>query len=750
MSFLDKLPKLPFGSSNKSNFEYYFGLNIEADQVVGSVWGIEGDKMKIVNTAKAPYKSLDPSSADSSGQGITEAANFALDQALADFEPEPAKILFGVPDDWLQDEDLKPEYLKTLRHMTRELDVVPMAYVSTTHAICHLLQKQQGVPVTAVLVNISDPLQVSVVKAGKIIGSKSLKRSANLPEDIEKALLSFTDVEVLPSKILIYGPEDLNKYKEELLSFGWMAQLPFLHLPKIEELDQDFAIKAVSFAGGSELNPNVTLIQSSAILPEDKPHRISRPLEEHENISSEREGLEDMGFVAGDIEQYAKKPKSGSLGGEMVPSGENYGVDVYGDNLPAGKHQAASLGGFPGEGSLKDKILSPFLNFRFSMPSGGVLSNTKVLLIPSLIIILLVGALLFFQKATVEVFVDLKTLEKEATVTADPNAKAVDEGAKVIPGKIVSTDVSGSGKGSATGKKQIGDPAKGAVVIYNKTSAPKSFSAGTVLVGPGNLSFTLDSSVNVASQSAVEGGISFGKATANVTASAIGPDSNLAAGKELTIKGQDSGSFSAKVDTALSGGVSKDVTVVTSDDQKKLLAQVSSDLRAKAQQDIQGKLTGDSKIIAEGLVEKITKQSFSKNVGDQASEFSLNLSANYKGTAYNDGDLKLIVSKLVEINVPGGYDLDLSKTETQADVSKVDKDGKLIFTAKFKAKLMPKVDQDKIKKEISGKTPAQAAAILKNIENVIGSNIQTRPSLPGPLQILPFLPKNITLEITAK
>src|SRR5207253_1501949 len=110
---------------------------------------------------------------------------YVLDQALADFQPEPTKVLFGVPDSWLQDDDLKPEYLKELRHLVKELDVSPMAYVSTTHAVTHLLQKQQGMPVTAVLVHIANPLTVTVVKGGKILATKEHKRSANLPQDIE-------------------------------------------------------------------------------------------------------------------------------------------------------------------------------------------------------------------------------------------------------------------------------------------------------------------------------------------------------------------------------------------------------------------------------------------------------------------------------------------------------------------------------------------------------------------------------------
>ncbi len=67
-------------------------------------------------------------------------------------------------------------------------------------------------------------------------------------------------------------------------------------------------------------------------------------------------------------------------------------------------------------------------------------------------------------------------------------------------------------------------------------------------------------------------------------------------------------------------------------------------------------------------------------MGDQATDFTVNVTVTMKGTAYMDGDLKSIVSKLVKVNVPEGYELDLAKTETQADVSKLEKDGRLVFS----------------------------------------------------------------------
>lgn len=754
MSIFDKLSSLIPKFKREENLEYYFGLNIEPERLEASVWGVEKKKLRIINTATYKYQSEDE---------LTDAANYALDNALADFTPEPSKILFGVPDSWLQDEDLKPEYLKHLRSMVKELDVVPMAYVSITHAISHYLQKLEGVPVTAILIDISDPLLVTVVKAGKIIGTKMQRRTGNLPEDVEKALLTFSDVEVLPSKILIYGGTEtgLEKFKQELLTYSWMSQLPFLHLPRVDVLEEGVSIKAISFAGASEINPDINIQPGELDINQMEVRaKVSRPLVaesfEHSNISKVADdNLEDLGFVAGDIEEKERESndranaqenlaKHSGAGGEedletavSVPVQRRPNLEQnFGDEYPVSKRA----------GSVLDKFSLGGLGSN----AGNLLSNSKFLLIPVLILVLLIVAAIFLPKAKVTVFVDPRTLEKDAIVIADPTQTTVDEVNKKIPGKTVETDVSGISKGTASGKKKVGDPAKGSVIVYNKTSASKSLSSGTQLLGPNNLIFVLDSSVNVASQSAVEGGISFGKTTANVTAAGIGPDGNLPAGKELSVKGQSADAISAKVDSAFSGGVSKDVTVVTSDDQKKLLAQLSADLRKQASDQIQGKLTAGLKVLPEGLQEKIVKQNFSKNVNDQAQEFSLNLTVNYRGTAYNENDLKLIVSKLVETNVPEGYSLDLSKTETQSDVSKIEKDGRLIFNAKFNAKLMPKLDIEKIKKEIAFKTPSEVEAKLKTYENVIGGDVKMNPSLPGPFARLPFLAKNITIEINTK
>ncbi len=228
-----------------------------------------------------------------------------------------------MPDSWLQDENLKDEYLKLLQHLVKELDVSPMAYVSTNYAISHLLQKQSGAPINAILVNAADPLSVAVVKGGKIMGAKIQKHTDDLPQDIERALLAIHDVEVLPSKIIIYNStlskEQLSKLKDELHAYAWMSSLPFLHLPKIETLDESIEIRAICYAGGSELEPQLYFhdhVLTTEHLQYEETTTLPTKADDNLAIATQEDGLAELGFVEGDIagvtEEVVPDPKRSS------------------------------------------------------------------------------------------------------------------------------------------------------------------------------------------------------------------------------------------------------------------------------------------------------------------------------------------------------------------------------------------------------------------------------------------------------
>lgn len=686
----------------EEQLEYFFAINIGTDSLTAALWTIEGRQLKILNTASESYSSSDE---------IIAVADKLLDQVVGLKEIEPQKILFGVPNSWLSDDNLKDEYLSLLRSFVKELELTPMAYVATSNALIHFLENQDGIPTTAILIGFQKlHLAVTVVRAGQLDAVKVIKRGESSGSDIEKTLLTFTDIETLPSKILIYG-DIAPELKSQLSSFAWMSKLSFLHLPKIEELGQDLEIKSICLAGGSEINGDVfykdQIIKKQA--EQEGPENLDRQdVRESEDQKFEEDG-DNFGFVVGDVakEEIIQPPLE---------------IDDFEKDL----EQPVAI-----ETKHKRRF-----SFKKLIPIGALG-----------VVVLLAVVYLLLLKADVKIYVEPKILEKDAQVVVDPNQKIVDENNKIIPGQIMEVEVSGTAKDTASGRRQIGDPAKGTVVIINNTAGGQNFSAGTTLTSSGGIKFKLDNTASVSATLADS--TSKSTVTVSVTAVAIGADGNIPSETKLTIGSFATDQFVGKAQGNFSGGTSKDVTVVSSDDQQRLLAKLSSDLRQQAQQKLQEKYP-NKKILAEALSESMTGKSYSKNINDQASDFSLNLTIKFKGTGFDDADLRTIVSKLVNLQVPDGFTLDLSATETQADVSKLDKDGKLIFLARFKAKLLPKIDTDRIKDQIKLKTPDQVVSLLKGMDNILGADITLTPNLPKPLSRLPILTKNIKVEVGLK
>lgn len=798
MSLLESLTaKLP-GHSSSPQVEYFFALNIGPEKLTAALWTVSNSKLQVINSAEDFYISEEE---------IVNVADRLLDMVLDGHEVEPTKILFGVQDSWLDKDDLKDPYLKLLKTLVKELELTPMAYVASSHALVHFLEKQENSPVTAILVGIGKKFVVTtLVRAGKIDGSVAVERKTNLGADVEKGIAQAVKADVLPARILIYGEGNLETQKADLMSYPWMSKLSFLHFPKIEILRDDLEIQSVALAGAVEIDPD-TKIDAAAVINNKTEHKpvlltdednvihhssldnslsveTSQPeTDANEKTSSEQlvteetseEQLEtsaDLGFVAGDVTQKQvdkdalKQEAADILDEEMV---DDLAQDI--DTSPRMSHQDHVQNiNVPKDDGLEgynfdDELLPTTTNVVSDMPSTDFdqkpslarklkipgLIGKKMLIIPVVIVVLLIAAYIFIPKAKVSVYVEPRILEKETQVIADPSIKELDNEGQKIPAEVVDIQISGSGKGVATGKKQVGDSAKGVVVIRNKTNQAKVLAKGTTLTGPGGIKFTLDNSVSIASMSAEDG--TWSKANGEVVAVDIGPDGNLPSGSDLSISGLTSDQMVAKSEGNFSGGTSKDVTVVTADDQKRLLAQVAADLRKQAQEQLQGKLNQEDsgkQVLEETLTEEITKRTYSKNVNDQATEFNLDLTAKYQGTAFTEADLRTMVAKLVETNVPEDFMLNLADSETQADVSKIEKDGKVIFTARFRAKLMPRIDAEQIAKLIVGKTPQSAADILRTYDNVLGSDIIITPALPGPLQRLPFIQKNIKVDVGLK
>lgn len=298
-----------------------------------------------------------------------------------------------------------------------------------------------------------------------------------------------------------------------------------------------------------------------------------------------------------------------------------------------------------------------------------------------------------------------------------------------------------------TGKKEVGDKAKGTVIIHNFDDNEKVFPKGTVLEASG-IKFILDNDVKVASASlAADGSAKLpGKNNATITSEIIGSEANLTKGSRFKIDNLSTNIFFAINESALSGGTKKEIRTVSALDIKNLEKNVLD--KAEKQIKISSSFK-KNKLILKDLSETVIVDSkYSKEIGEEGDRLSLNAKVKKNYYLY-DRDL-LIKYLLEKINsqLKKGFFINRSNFSYKINQANINKN-KVNLEIIVKAKATPKIDENKVIKKILGKNQNKLETILKSDFEIQGYNIVIHQPLPGFKSYLPFFNKNINLTISS-
>ncbi|MBI3343000.1 baseplate J/gp47 family protein [Candidatus Gottesmanbacteria bacterium] len=340
-----------------------------------------------------------------------------------------------------------------------------------------------------------------------------------------------------------------------------------------------------------------------------------------------------------------------------------------------------------------------------------------------------------------------KTVSASSAVTVNPTATVVDAATKTVPGRKQEKTVSGDKTTAVTGQKDIGDPARGTVTVYNKTLLSKQLKKGTVLTA-GSLSFILDSDVTIASasESLASGSVTYGKASTAITATTLGPQSNLPASTEFSVKDTPSSVMVARNDATLSGGTSKVVTVVSRADFDALVADLTKDLIVKAKAELGGSVAGGGRLIDETVKTTVTQKKFDAELDQEAKELHGTITVTISGISYSDEDIASLFGDLVAANVPPGYTLRKSGERVNATNVKLQKDGSIGLSVVYEGQALPTFDLPTIRSKLAGKSYTQVQEELKAIAGVGGIEMgKVSWSLWGPK--LPANAGNIAISV---
>jgi hypothetical protein len=720
------------GKGETSSKEYYWALVLESDWVQVGIWKINELASGEAKEKSAEVISVSPATPWGEDEELVSAADAALTSAIQNLTEdvsEPSKTVFGVSSAWVSKGQIKSEYLEKLKGLCSKLSLEPAGFVILPEAIAHFFKSEEGSPLSAVVLGVgNENLEISVFRLGTLVGTSQVARSVSIVDDVSEGLARFTGGDPLPSRFLLYdGKEgELEETKQALLKAQWddYEKLKFLHTPKAEIISPDKKVIATCLAGASEI-AGVSEVYAGREKKETEEKKV--PSQETENLVTPEKAVspEDVGFVVGQDVAASKIPEDRKKP-EIEPS-----------KKPTPRFEKKL--NFAILNKMKEKLSG------LKFPTGK-----KPLILGGAIFLLLimVGFILwwFLPKAVVTIYVAPKKLDERISIFIDTKAQSPDFEEKILPGKLIDTNVSGDKTKSTTGNKTVGEKAKGTVEIRNGTAEGIRIPAGTTILTATNFEFSLDSAASV---SAAQSTTSPGTVNVDVTAAEIGAEHNLAKDESFKVGNYLKADLEAVATADFSGGSSRDIAAVSADDQESLEDELKEELLDKAERELKISISDDEFFIDESLVATASARDFSNKVGDEASSLKLDLTLEASGLVIEKVKLDDLVKEALKDKVPSGFILREDQIVVTFDFQNSE-DGVFEFLATFDVNLLPEVKPDEIAKKIVGRYPSLAQDFLTTIPGFTRAEINLKPKLPGRLGTLPHVIKNLTIELAAE
>lgn len=376
----------------------------------------------------------------------------------------------------------------------------------------------------------------------------------------------------------------------------------------------------------------------------------------------------------------------------------------------------------------------------------------RIFILAAIVLVVGAGTLIYLlPKATVNVTIATKPLAETLHTTIDTKATAIDTKTSTIPGVLISIDKSLKATTKATGQQDVGTKATGTVTIANGLdSNSHTLPAGTVLQSTNGKQYTLAADTVVPPASLAGGAVQAGTISAAVQASGPG-DSYNTGPTHFTIPSLSSVAqqfITGTNATAISGGTSKMVTIVTADDIASATDNVTKQLQSGANDDLKAKAESQKLVFLPDAVKTIkTSTSADHQAGDQADSVEVTGTGTYSVIAFDEKLQQQLIASLLQDKIPAGQELvqspnGQSSTKTQYQVDTLN-DTSLNLITNLNAVIAPQFNQGIIRRALIGSPPSSASTI---VDRQVQASDVTVAITPKHWHWLPFNPNNIILN----
>lgn len=703
---------------------YYWLISVTTEDI--SVALIKRAKPDLL-MALGPETAWELNNADSFLHSVDISLSEAAQKANLEPEQEPESSAFILPPKWIgNDGKIFPEHLKLLESLCRSLKLKPLGFISNDEAFIESVTKEDSFPPSFILLYLGQKeFSLSLVYLGEV--KKRFHQSLDsdfTPQDLESALVTIRLDSALPPRILAFGHLSPTII-DDLKNYPWIGKKnieTFLHLPDVEVYQPEDLFNLYCKTVSSQLEPSLPSASpvKSAVFPEEIIEDVPSSEPEAPIIENETEAVIDSENVPAADLGFSDIVESDSL--IIPPSAPEFAPEPE-KNIP--KLNPLSLPKFK-----LPKIKLPPIHFN-PLYLFAVAFSPLLLLLPY-----------FLAKAEVTLNLTPLEISRDFNVTLDSNAAAVST--TVIPVAKKTFDLTLSESMNTSGQKETGEKSKGEVTVFNKLDKIQSIPKSTILSDSAGKKYELLTSVQVPA-SAYDlntGTITMGQIKANIIASDIGPEFNLSQNSLLSFK--DNTNLLAKVNNSIGGGTRLQVKVVSADDKNKLSSLVTESLKNKINEKIKNETSLSGLLAGSANIDKKTLD-YNREVGEVADTLSVNVSATLSLFQIEDSQKENVLKTLLasdpdflqSISSPGDFSFSFVSSQNDSQKSV----GKLTVTGKT----LPKIDLNTLRQKLTGKSFANAYALINSQPRVYNRSIKIIPSFFSFLNRLPPQAEKITI-----
>ncbi len=363
-----------------------------------------------------------------------------------------------------------------------------------------------------------------------------------------------------------------------------------------------------------------------------------------------------------------------------------------------------------------------------------------------LLIILWYVGFFVVPKASIVVKTDSLTSDVDVNFSVNTATKSFDEKLGIIPATLKEVKKTDNVKVSATGKKNVGDKAKGSVSLQNctKTDGSVTVPAGTTVNNAG-FAFITDVDLTLSESSFTGSGkCTSGDKEVAVTAANSGDQYNLSGGRNFSVSGYSG--INGTDSSAMSGGTTKNVSVVSDQDIATAKQQLADKSKAVAQAEL-SKVFKDEKLLA--LAETTSSAdpvvTSTPKVGEEASDVTVTSITTYTMLGIKQDNLKKLVTNAAK------KDIDTDKQAINDDgldkavfrqVNKVSANEQKL-SVQTTVSTGVSVNEDELKTQIAGKKKGDVQSTIGALPGV--KDVQVKYS-PFWISVTPKKASKITIE----